>query len=221
MTKENFRIARYEGRQIGAVNIEKARLDDDSDVYFIRSDSGSVEKVNPTLVMTRKNKKLEEASEAAKTQNPQEWADVTQTDVTVEVVQGDDVERRLQTAVLAHAALADTLIDQVSPMNHWIREMGDESVGVVDPAGIGSPYEKFKMRPAKVIVQEMGARGVSLADGFQGDAWDVLGNYGAVITNADITGRAEPLHIPRQRSLAERLSAMTPDERIDYEHLDT
>lgn len=225
MTKEISRSARYEGAALGvAANIMRAKLDNLSDVYYIASDSGQVDETDPCIVATRRSKVVDTIVDAVHERYPGEWQDVVQPDITLEVIQQREVNRRLQVAILARSALLDTLMNVVKPGNYWIRERGDETVGIVDKEGADTNYNASEMTPADIIAHAMGAKGLLsflLANGSVGEAWRVLEGYGVVMTKADIIERREPSNIPKQQTLAERLAAMTSVERKQYEHLDT
>ncbi len=226
MTKEISRSARYEGVALdSAVNVMRAKLDNLSDAYYLSSDSGQVYEADPCIVATRRSKVIDTIVDAVHEGHPGEWPGVVQPDITLEVIQQRDTGRQLRVAILARSALLDTLMNVVRPGNYWIRERGDERVGVIDKSG-SEPTTLYRteMSQASIIAHAMGVKGLHsllLANGLVGDAWRVLEGYGVVMAKADIIEQREPSNIPEQQTLAQRLAAMTPTERKQYEHLDT
>lgn len=219
MTKEISRVARYEGRQIDHVNIEKAELDGNGDLYYFRSDSGHVDKANPALLVTRRSNELDQIATELKERDREMWGDVLQPDITLEVIQGSG-EKHTRTALLARTALLDLLMPVEILRSPWIRKHGDEVVGLIGGSG-DFDLGDMDVNQAKLVIPRtrMGIKALQLVDGIAADAWEVLLKYGDVISRARIVEQRDPSNTPNLQSLHERLDKMSPEQREAYRHL--
>ena len=227
---DKFRVAHYEGVGVGSpVDVGRAPLDDHSDVYYMRSTSGCVDKADPSLVVSRRSETIDALVGAIQKRDPEVWANVVQPDITIEVIREENEERSLRVALLTRAALLHSLMFPAGPDNHWIRTPESESVGVIDKReDVGNFYADLEMGDAKII-RQMGANGLAIAAGFEGDAWILLANAGKMMVKANVNENrstlGDPVEIaktnarPHAERLRERLAQIPESEREDYKHL--